>query len=262
MLNTKEIIDMYVNQGYSTNAIAKEYDTYPNKIKRLLKKHNIPLNSKSVAQKQALKYGRSKHPTKGTKRNNEVKRRISQTVYDNWCNLSEEKKQKRIDLAKEQWYNKTEEERKEFQHAASEGVRKAAKEGSKLEKFLYQELSKKYHIEFHKTNLIVNEQLEIDMFLPELKVIIEVDGPSHFFPMWGKTEQERHKNLQKHINSDTKKSGILLSKGFVIIRIKNITKNLSLVLKRKTLDAVMEHLTSIEKQFPPKSKRYIELEVS
>jgi very-short-patch-repair endonuclease len=256
-MNEKEIVQMYVEKNLSTHAIAKIYNTYPNKIKRILNKLGIQLNNKSLAQKLAIKSGRTKHPTKGTKRNQETKNKISDSVHNNWKKLSQKEYQKRVDTAKKQWYNMTENERDNLKNAAAKAVRQAARNGSKMEIFLTKMLQQEgYDTIFHKTGLIPNDNLEVDIFIPAINTAIEIDGPAHFFPIWGED------NLQKHISADNRKTGLLLNHGFVIIRIKHLTKNLSEKNKREVFDCLMVELKRIEQQFPPKRKRYIELEVN
>lgn len=262
MLNVKDVVDMYTNQNCSTYVIAKKYNTYPNKIRRLLIKNGVTLSDKSEAQKKALESGRSKHPTEGVKRDEKVKVKISESVYKHWQGLSEQEYQNRVDKARDQWYNMTEIERKALRDAAAQAVREASKKGSKMENFLLDQLSKEgYNILFHKTGLIPNDNLEVDLFIPELKVAIEIDGPSHFFPIWGETEAEKQIILQKHVRADAHKSGLLLSKGFVLIRVKHLTKSLSEKNKRMVLEKVVNTLSKIREKFPPHGKRYIELEV-
>jgi very-short-patch-repair endonuclease len=90
--------------------------------------------------------------------------------------------------------------------AATESIRKAGKEGSKLENFLLRKITDAgFKVDFHKKNLIPNEKLEIDLYVPECKTIIEIDGPSHFLPVWG------DEKLQKQIKADLQKSGLILS---------------------------------------------------
>ena len=126
---------------------------------------------------------------------------------------------------------------------------------SKLEKFLKDELTRcGYKVEAHKKNLIPNERLEIDMYFPKLKTIIEIDGPSHFLPVWGEEK------LQKQIKSDKVKTGLILSKGFAIIRVKHLSDSLSLSRQEELKNNLIELLESIESKFPQKSKRYIEIE--
>lgn len=255
-MNEQDIVDMYINQHMSTYAIAEKYETYPNKIRRILKKLNIELNDKSEAQRIAIKSGRSQHPTEGKERGPEVKQKISEGVYQSWQKISEKERQNRVDKSREQWYNMTETERDYLRKAAAQAVRKASKEGSKMENFLMTELTALgYDVVFHKTGLIPSENLEIDLFLPALNAAIEIDGPAHFFPIWGED------NLQKHIKADAHKSGLLLTQGFVVIRIKHLTKSLSEKHKRDVLDQLVVLLTQISKKFPTKTKRYIEVEV-
>ncbi len=52
----------YVRLEMSTHIIAKEFNTYPNMVKRALIKHGIKLRTKAEAQKTALKTGTAKHP--------------------------------------------------------------------------------------------------------------------------------------------------------------------------------------------------------
>ena len=226
-MNEKDVVDMYVNQKMSTYAIAEKYSTYPNKVRRLLKKLNIPLNDKSTAQKIAIESGRSQHPTEGKERSPNVKQKISEGVYQSWQKITEKERQKRVDRSRVQWYNMTELERENLRASAALAVRKASKEGSKMENFLLTELTKLgYDVIFHHTGLIQNSNLEIDLFIPAVKTVIEIDGPSHFFPMWGDDDKQREANLQKRVKADAQKSGLLLTGGFVVIRVKHLTKSL------------------------------------
>ena len=73
-----KVISLYNEQNKSTYEIAKQLNTYPNKIRRTLIKHGYELKDKSAAQKAALKSGRSSHPTAGKKRTDAEKIAISQ----------------------------------------------------------------------------------------------------------------------------------------------------------------------------------------
>ena len=144
----------------------------------------------------------------------------------------------------------------ELQELAGEAVRKAAKEGSKIEKFLCEFLRNDgYNVTFHKKGLIENDNLEIDLFIPELKTAIEIDGPAHFFPIWGQ------KSLDAHIAGDAKKAGLLLQKGMVLVRIRHVVKNVSERHKREMGKEILAVLEKIKKRFPSKNKRFIELEI-
>jgi len=251
-----EIVDMYDKDEKSTYVIAQKYNTYPNKIRNTLIKNGIKLRDKSAAQKKALETGRSLHPTEGKERPNSVKEKISDGIFDFWKKMSDEDYQKIVDNRRERWYNMSASEREEMHTAAIAAVREASKSGSKVEHFLRDELEKLgYVVIFHKKGLLANQELEIDLFLPGLKTAIEIDGPSHFLPIWGEDK------LKRHISADADKAGLLLSSGLAIIRIKYLVSNFSEKYKRELLKMVLSHLKEIEKKFPSKGKRYMELEV-
>jgi very-short-patch-repair endonuclease len=109
-----------------------------------------------------------------------------------------------------------------------------------------------FSIKLHQM-IIPAENLEIDLYIQELKTIIEVDGPSHFLPIWGEEK------LQKQVNADLRKSGALLSKGYVVIRVKSLGQE-SLAKRQEILKSLLEEVLKIKDQFPPRSKRFIEVE--
>ena len=255
-MNEQHVINLYEKEGKSTYEIAEELGTYPNKVRRILKKHGIELKTRSQAQKNALQGGRAKHPTDGKHRTKQERIKISSSVHQYWQGMSEEDYQARTDGARERWYAMSEEERDRISRMAIEAIQKAGKEGSKLEKFLLEELtSLGYFIEFHRKGIIPNENLEIDLYLPEISTIIEVDGPSHFLPIWGPEK------LQKQIKADSHKTGLILSKGFVIIRVKSFGNFVSLSNKEKLLTTLNDQLKQIEKKFPTTPNRYIEIDL-
>lgn len=254
-MDEKEIVRLYTKEGKSTYEIALYFKTYANKIRRILLKHGVELKNKSDAQKNALKNGTAKIPTQGLKRTKEERLKISKSLQNRWDNISEKDYNKHIECAKKRWKALTEEEKKNMMTSAINAIQKAGKEGSKLEKFLRYELNKAgFKIEVHKKNLIVNENLEIDMYFPELKTIIEIDGPSHFLPIWGEEK------LQKQIKADENKTGLILSKGLAIIRVKNLSDSLSLASQENLKNKLITILKDISNKFPKESDRYIEIE--
>ena len=251
----KQIIEMYNDQSKSTYEIAKALETYPNKVRRTLIKHGYKLKNKSEAQKNALKSGRCSHPTAGKKRSEDEKIKISEGMESHWENMSNEDRQDRVDQAKERWKNMPAEQKEKMCREATDAIRKAGKEGSKLEKFVMERLTQNgYRVEFHNKNLIPNEKLEIDLYIPSLKTIIEIDGPSHFFPIWGEEK------LQKQTKADLKKSGRILSRGFIILRVKAL-RTPSLKKKEDLVSNLVKLLGSIKNEFPEKGQRFIEVEL-
>ena len=81
----------------------------------------------------------------------------------------------------------SQEEKNNMTQAAIKAIQIAGKEGSKLEKFLRDEFVRNgLNVQVHTKNIIPNENLEIDLYFPNIKTIIEIDGPSHFLPIWEK----------------------------------------------------------------------------
>lgn len=245
------------NENRSTHEIAEHFGTYTNKIRRILIKNGKVIRDRATAQAIAIKSGRATHPTKGKKRGEDVKQKISQGIHDHWKNMSDEDREERSELGRAQWEAMSDADKTKLQTLAAKGVRKAAKEGSKVEKFVRNYLTQKgFVVIFHQKNLIPNNDMEIDLFVPELKTAIEIDGPAHFLPIWGED------NLKKHIRADAEKSGLLISKGYCVLRVKNTRKNVSNIQMRQVAEQIEKKLLEIRKKFPAKTQRFIELEVA
>ena len=72
-----------------------------------------------------------------------------------------------------------------MQTKAGQALRLAGKNGSKAENYLVEALKDAgYLVEHHNKQLMAGE-FEIDILLPELAVVIELDGPQHFLPVFG-----------------------------------------------------------------------------
>lgn len=260
MNNFAEINKDYLLANYeskSTYEMADELGTYPNQVRRALLKLGAKVANRSEAQKRALASGRHTHPTAGKVRDEATKLRISESMHKHWTGLSDEERERRSEMSRQQWEDMSEADKSAIREAAAVAVRQAAKDGSKLEKFLQKSLQEKgFDVIFHKKGLVVNSNLEVDIFIPALKTAIEVDGPAHFFPVWGED------SLRRHITADAEKAGLLLNEGLCIVRIKHLNKNITQHHMRKVLDGLVEVLNNIDKKFPVKKERYIELEIT
>jgi very-short-patch-repair endonuclease len=246
----------YWVQERSVGDIAKELDTYPNKVRRALKGHGIKLRDKASAQTVALKSGRSSHPTKDKGHSEEAKLKISESVAQSWENLSYEELEARRETAREQWANMSEEDRIKLRESAVPGIKRASKEGSKLEKYIRDKLTiEKYVIEYHKKGIVPNSNLEVDIYLPELGTAVEIDGPSHFLPIWGEDA------LRKTIKSDNEKNGLLRFHGIMVLRVAQKRKTLSQKSMRDTWNAIEKELKSISTKMPTQNNRFKEIEV-
>tara|TARA_Y100001938_G_C8060868_1_gene417147 strand:+ start:537 stop:1316 length:780 start_codon:yes stop_codon:yes gene_type:complete len=240
----------------SIGDIAKDLDTYPNKVRRALKKHGIKIRDKASAQTVALKSGRSSHPTKDKGHSEEAKLKISESVAQNWENLSDEELESRRETARQQWANMSEDEKEKLRKAAVPGIKRASREGSKLEKYIREQLTKaNYVIEYHRKGIIPNSNLEVDIYLPEMGTAIEIDGPTHFLPIWGEEA------LRKTIKSDNEKNGLLRYHGIMVLRVAQKRKTLSQKAMRDTWNAIEKELKSISTKMPTKNNRFKEIEV-
>ena len=254
-IDEEYVIKRY-GENHSTYSIAKELGTYPKKIERILKKNGYQLRSKGEAQSLAIKSGRTQHPTKGKKRSDEEKLKISVGTEKRWKEMPEEQKKKISKEAQKRWEKISPEKKRSMQENAGRALRMAAIEGSKAEKALKGKLLEEgYDVMLHKRNLIEGN-FEIDLFLPEINTIIEIDGPQHFVPIFGE------KKLRETIKFDSIKNGLLLKKGFCVIRIKYMCKHISQSVERRLWNLVSVEVDKIKKKFPPRSKRFIELEIN
>lgn len=236
----KILTELYIEQNKSFADIAVMFDTYPNKIRRDAKTLGLPIRNKSEAQKNALNTGKHKHPTKGTQRSEETKIKIGSQVMQSWESLSNQELENRKERAKQNWDNMDIQIKQNIHQKAIEAVRLTSKTGSKLEKFLLNQLiSDKYAVDFHKEQSLVNTKLQIDLFLPKLNIAIEVDGPSHFEPVWG------DQSLQRNISYDQKKEGLITGKGWHLIRIKQ-TKDFSKARALRIYDQLIKCIHQCE----------------
>lgn len=233
------LISLYVDEQKSDKEIADIIGTYSNKIRRDRIKLEIPTRTAGEAQKIALDKGRAKHPTKGRERTKEEKRKIGESVSLEWSKINNEEYKRRVNIGKESWNKKTDNEKEAFLQKAVKSIRETAKTGSALEKFLLNGLiSAGYKVQFHIEHAVKNEKLQIDLLLPALNIAIEVDGPSHQKPVWGQ------ENFQRNQKSDKQKTGLLIGQGLTLVRVKQ-QGNLSEVKKRKYLDELLSTIDKI-----------------
>jgi len=241
--------DLYVKNKNSFADIASTYNTYANKLRRDAKKFNIPIRNKSEAQKNALKTGKHKHPTKGTHRTEETKRKIGMGVLQSWDSLDSNELEQRKETHRKLWNDMSDEQKQLMKQSANEAIRTTSKVGSKLEKFLLEQLIKNnIDVIFHQEQSLVNTKLQIDLYLPKINVAIEVDGPSHFSPVWGSD------TLKKTKTYDNKKQGLILGKGMVLVRIQQ-KMDFSVSRSYLIFDQLLDIVKQITDKFPDADNR-------
>lgn len=223
------------DENLTPKQIATKYNTYTNKIRRLAAEYGIPLRTRAEAIKNALETGTLKHPTKGKPRSDSFKRRIGETTLNYWQTLETEQLENRQKKAKDQWEKMNPNKREKFITRGRDAVRETAKSGSKLECVIAEGLREAgYNVIQHSKSLEFGEQLELDILVPEAATVIEIDGPSHFLPIWGDDA------LLKTIESDMKKNGLILSAGYTMIRVKCISRTESFILQEELVNRLIE----------------------
>ena len=102
--------------------------------------HSVQMKTKSEAQKNALSSGKSKLPTEGKRRTKEERLKISSGLQKRWQNMDKETYDAHVNRAKQRWINMSQEEKDNMTQSAIKAIQIAGKEGSKLEKFLRDEV--------------------------------------------------------------------------------------------------------------------------
>ncbi|NVM34816.1 MAG: hypothetical protein HWN81_04425 [Candidatus Lokiarchaeota archaeon] len=243
----------YYEDKKSWSEIAKMLGTYPNKVKRDAKNLGIKSRDKSEAQKIALEKGRTSHPTAGKKHSDETKFKISESQGAVWDSMDESELENRSDIARKCWNKKTDEQKAEFLKKGGQAIQEAARTGSKVEKEMFEYLvSKGYRVDRHKEHILKNEKFHIDLYIRNISMAIEVDGPMHFSPVYGEEK------LKKRQAADLSKNGLILSSGMVLVRVK-LVKRGSQRFHRYIMNELQKIIDSVEKTFPEEGKRYFEI---
>lgn len=108
---------------------------------------------------------------------------------------------------------------------------------SKAETFLFNLIKTNFpHLEVRENDrTVLNSKLEIDIFIPEFKLAIELNGPVHYFPIYGENK------LKKCQNNDLIKQQEIHNSGLSLIVI-DISR---LCSKKKTESFLSEYYQSI-----------------
>lgn len=220
----QKLIEDYVG-GQSSTEVSQKYGVSLATATRILKKSGVT-RSRSEAQKLALEQGKSINPTKGVGHSQETKDLLSEGGAHRWGRLSEPERQVFKDRAVQKWKDMQPEKKKEMQSKAGAALQLTTIEGSAAEKVVKKALiDAGYIVRSHVKNYL-NGGYEIDLLLPELAIVIELDGPQHFLPIWGEDR------LSKTKYYDNMKNGVLMGMGLTIVRVKYIVKNLTEKIKR------------------------------
>lgn len=234
----KEKARLYYDENMSVSEIATKYGTYAKQIERELKRAGYELRTRSSAQKLRLDLGKAEHPTEGKELSDETKIKISEKLHTAWENFSDEEMDRRRDLAREHMNNRPDKDA--MIKMGQEAIKKAAVEGSILEKFMADSLNMSgYYILVHQKHVIQEKKMHLDILLPEERIAIEIDGPAHHQELW------KDSDINDIKNRDEKKNNQLLLNGYSVIRVIQ-NQNISEYFKRASAQKVLETIDEIK----------------
>lgn len=227
----QQVLDIY-NSGEPIKVVVDKCGLTYSIVRAILLDEGVMRSKSDAAQQRLETYG---HPGKGKQRSLATRMKIAEGRAKAW---TPEKRKEFQEIAKKNWEKRSPEDKAKMKKNAIAGIQKAGKEGSKLEKLLCQYLvDAGYEIEFHKQYLL-EEKLEVDIIVKDLNLAIEIDGISHFEPVWGEEK------LESQQNADRKKYGILLNSGLNILRVKIHLKRVPRMLKHKICERTIELINS------------------
>lgn len=233
----------YEEKGRSFGDIASDLGTYANRLRRAYMKLGGTPRDHSEAQKSVLATGKAPHPTLGKRHKAETREKISARVEESWKNISDEDKEARAEKQRKAFLSQPKAKIAEMRTKAMRAIREARDTGSKLERAIVVELQDKgVKVEFHRQNLVANEKLEADIYLPELRVVIEIDGIGHRENVFGRVQKQRF--------ADKVKNGLLMTNDFIVIRVADTAKTNSQAYNRrlwKKVEAIIDDIENIDR---------------
>jgi len=232
------VINDYINNHMSASQLAQKYKTYTNKILRTLRKMGVDIKDKSDVQKEALGTGQRAHPMKGKHHKKESKDKIGHNVMLKYESFSEDRKKEIGEKHAKSWKERSEESIIDMRQKGAKAIRISSQEGSKLEKYLYEHLQNRGMMVLMHQNISENANLEVDLIINN--VAVEVQGPSHYEPIYGEEK------LMKTQQADMEKLNSLLKFGYSVIYIKHTCKKKSDVHYKGVLNLLLETFKEVE----------------
>lgn len=237
-LNEEKIVTLYKKEKKSTVEIAKEFDTNPTRVNRILKRNGVKLRTKSQSQKLNLK--KNGHPCEGKAVSEETKVKISKSVSESF---DDERREKYSQRMIKRWEKMPVKQKEKLIEGMREGIRKASQNGSKIEHFFVAKLRENhYNINVHEKYTLSSSsnELELDIVIPDLKIAIEIDGPSHTYPIWGEDK------LEKTLKYDARKNGLLTKSGYKVIRVNYTHRRCTKYIMEDVFNQLLEVIKKIE----------------
>ena len=243
-LDMAEVRRLIEDEKLSTYKVAERVGCNQSHIVRMVAKFNKqnpsnPINKRNKSQAQLNYIKQSgKHQRDGTTHDEITKDLISDKMREFYDSPEGVEAKERIsEFRREEWAEKSEEERAailvELQQANR--AKMQAGEGSNFENFLAEQLAERgYSVEQRTKTWTPGQRFHVDIALPNDKIIIEVDGPTHWAPIYGDDE------LQKVVAKDAKKDAVLTSNGWVVLRVQDSSGSTTRARFKRVLDVLDE----------------------
>ena len=236
-INEQIVRELYLEQGLSMRVVAKKVGVPLATLSRFMKRTGISARSKGEAQKNYLK--EHDHQMKGRKHSDETKKKISHSLGDFWDSLDDEQREevkRKIGSAwQRKWAGMSDQERKLMMEGLATKAKEAQGNGSRLERFIAEELRKRgYTVEERSTNYTSGKDFEVDLALPKERIAIEVDGPTHFLPIYGDD------HLAQQQERDSRKDDQVNAVGYNMLRVRDNNGPLSQLRIDKIEQAIKE----------------------
>jgi len=233
------VIEQYQNNK-SMYALGKELGKNPKLIRDVLVRSNVPIRTRSTAQKL---YVKKNGPPMDRPRTKEEKRLISRGMRRHWDNLTEKErgdaKKRLARIAKARWKKLSQEEKDLALAPMRVGARLQSGVGSKAENTIG-DLLMEHGFQVEKRSKSFTYPMEIDILIVGSHVCIECDGPTHFSDVYGEGE------LSRTQQRDEIKDDFILSMGLHMIRIQDRTKSFSFAACELATNKLLEIFTKIK----------------
>lgn len=226
---------LYCEQGLSLRKMSEKLKRPVSAITKYMDQYGIERRTKSDAQKGYL--SDNDHPMQGKHHTEEAKKKISASLGDFWDSLDPDQRAEYRQLVgsgwRKRWASMSNAERENMIASLNAANRQQQGHGSRFERFLADELrSRGYVVEERSNNYIANAKQEVDLALTHEGIMIEVDGPTHFMPIYGEEALERQEA------KDADKDDYLISAGFSVLRIQDNNGPLSQVRIEKIVTEI------------------------
>jgi len=242
-INEQSVRKLYIDDGLSMREVAQAIKVPLATLSRFMSRNGIMARNKAQAQKNYLK-GHD-HQMMGHKHSDETKQSISLGLGRFWDGLTDEAREeykRRMGSGwKRKWEAMSEQEREALMKDLSTKAKVAQGKGSRLERFIAEELRQRgYLVVERSTNHTAGKDFEVDLALPKEMIAIEVDGPTHFLPIYG----EEH--LAKQQDRDARKDAMINAIGYNVLRVRDNNGALSQLRITKIEQAIKEIQTDGE----------------